>query len=837
MTTTTTERLPRSVVPSAYRLRVEPDLDAASFTGTVEIDVEMPGPVPSIVLHAHQLELETPVLRDADGKSEVGTATLDPEHQRAVLAFATEVGPGIGTLSIAFKGVLNDELAGFYRSTFEDEAGRTRTIATTQFEMTDARRAFPCFDEPAFKATFEVTLVVPEEMAAFSNSAPAEERALEDGRREIRFVRTMKMSTYLVAYVVGPFEQTAARDVEGVPLRVVYRAGKEQLTAFALDIGEFSLRCFREYFGIPYPGDKVDLLAIPDFAAGAMENLGCVTFREVELLADPATASQNELVRVAMVVAHELAHMWFGDLVTMEWWEGLWLNEAFATFMQYVCVDRFRPDWDMWARFAGERETGMVLDSVHTTRPIEFPVRSPQEAMAMADPITYQKGSSVLRMLEQYLSPDVFREGIRHYLQAHAYGNTVTEDLWASLEAVSDRPVREIMSSWLYQGGHPIVTVSASSLAQRPFTLGPAAGDSAIGDRWLVPIVERTLTTGHTSARLLAEASEPFEADAATFLNAGGAGVYRTNYSPAQLQAVIEHLAVLTEVERSVLVGDTIALAYAGERRVADVLAIASRLGTAVEPRVWETLDRMLDFLDRAVTADQRPLLAAKVRALMGPLFAELGWTPVLGEDERTNVLRATVVRRLGTTGEDADVRAEAVRRFERGELEGDLAVPVLAVVASLNRTGDYDEFVRRFKAAEDPQVERRYQQALTLFTDREMVLRAYDEVFDTFRAQDAPMVLYQLMANRVGGLAVWSAVTQDWDATAERVPAMLHATLGLGLLFQVGDLDAVEKATEFHRGHVLPAGQRMIEQALEWFAASSRLALRERPTLGTALA
>ena len=278
------------------------------------------------------------------------------------------------------------------------------------------------------------------------------ETALGGGLREVVFGTTMKMSTYLVAFVVGTFESTPPVDVDGVPLAVVFPEGKGHLTAFALDVGAFALRFFKEYFGVAYPGEKVDLVAIPDFAYGAMENLGCVTFREAELLVDAETASQDELVRIASVIAHELAHMWFGDLVTMAWWEGIWLNEAFATFMQYVCCNAYREDWKMWVRFSGEREIGLTIDALHTTRPIEFPVESPADAAAMVDPITYQKGGSVLKMLEQYLGPDVFRDGIRHYLAAHAYGNTVTRDLWASLEAVSGEPVGRIMDTWILQG-------------------------------------------------------------------------------------------------------------------------------------------------------------------------------------------------------------------------------------------------------------------------------------------------------------------------------------------------------------------------------------------------
>ena len=306
-------------------------------------------------------------------------------------------------------------------------------------ESTDARRAFPCFDEPAFKATFEVTLVIDDHLAAYSNSPIVDETPEPGGRKRVHFGPTMVMSTYLVAFVVGPLGHTDPVDVDGVPLRVVHPLGKGHLTEFALEVGAHALRFFTEYFGIPYPGDKVDMVAIPDFAAGAMENLGCITYRESALLVDPATAARVELERIADVVCHEMAHMWFGDLVTMKWWNGIWLNEAFATFMEVLAVDAFRPDWQRWVSFGVEREAAMAVDGLHATRPVEFPVGRPEEAEGMFDVLTYQKGGSVLRMLEQFIGPDVFREGIHDYLVTHSYANTETRDLWDALGAL-ERP-------------------------------------------------------------------------------------------------------------------------------------------------------------------------------------------------------------------------------------------------------------------------------------------------------------------------------------------------------------------------------------------------------------
>ena len=829
-------RLPTHVVPSAYRLRLEPDLEAARFKGTVEVDVEVLEPTRDVVVNAVGLELADAAVSATGGSRVAGEVTFDSEHERATVSFPDELSVGSHVLSMSFDGVLNDLLVGFYRSTYTDVVGEVRTIATTQFEATDARRAFPCFDEPAFKATFDVTLVVPGHLAAYSNSPVLRETALADGHREVVFATTMKMSTYLVAFVVGPFESTPAVDVDGVPLAVVYPEGKGHLTSFALDVGAFALRFFKEYFGVAYPGEKVDLVGIPDFAYGAMENLGCVTFREAELLVDPSTASQNELVRIAMVIAHELAHMWFGDLVTMAWWEGIWLNEAFATFMQYVCCDAYRPEWKMWVRFSQERETGMSIDGLHSTRPIEFPVHSPADAAAMVDPITYQKGGSVLKMLEQYLGEEMFRDGIRHYLGAHAYANTVTRDLWDSLEAVSGQPVGRVMDTWILQGGHPTVTVRDGTLSQRPFMFLPPEGPSSIGSSWLVPILSRPFGDRTVSRQLLEDAA-PLECAQPAIVNAGGTGVYRTSYEPDALATIAARLGELSEIERAVLLGDTWALVRSGDRSVADLLTLTVGLGTEVEPSTWEIVDGMFDFLARSVGDAERPLLAAKVRSLLGPVFSRFGWEPRVGEDERAQVVRATLIRRLGMTGEDPEIRAEASSRFDAGSLEGDLADAIVSVVASMSRPEDREEMLCRFREAKDPQTEERYRSGLAGFVDTVMCLRTFEDCFELFRTQDAPFVILRLVANRVGGIAVWEAVTERWDQLVELTPPLMQFALGFGLFFQVADEDFLRRARAFHAAHPLPAGQQRLDQALERLATSTRLATRERPKLATTLA
>ncbi len=448
-------RLPRSVLPRRYDLVLEPDLGAATFSGSEDVQVEVRERVSEIVLNADELAISSGWLERGATRIAVSEVVLDEDAERAHVRLAGEAEPGEWTLHLEFGGRLSDRMRGFYRSTYEGEDGGTRTIATTQFESTDARRAFPCWDEPDLKAVFGTTLVVDQGLLAISNGPEVERTTSGGGRVRVRFADTMPMSTYLAAFVVGPMEATDPVDVDGVPLRVVHQPGKGHLAAYGLEVGAFCLRFFADYYGIPYPDAKVDLVALPDFAQGAMENLGCITFRENLLLVDPDTATQPELAAVAEVIAHELAHMWFGDLVTMRWWNGTWLNEAFATFMEIVSVDAFRPDWERWTQFLRTRSQAFEVDALESTRSIEYPVASPDDAAGMFDTLTYTKGAAVLRMLEQYLGDDRFRDGIRKYLADHRFGNTETHDLWEAIESATGEPVRRIMDGWIWQGGYP----------------------------------------------------------------------------------------------------------------------------------------------------------------------------------------------------------------------------------------------------------------------------------------------------------------------------------------------------------------------------------------------
>jgi len=844
-------RLPRDVEPTTYRLELVPDLEAATFTGHVEIDVRVHDQTDQVVLNAAELEITAASVLPPASDPVEPSVSLDPGAERAVLQLPAPLAKGDATIRLAFSGILNDKLRGFYRSTFTDEEGHRRTIATTQMEATDARRAFPCWDEPDRKATYEVALVVDEDLPAYSNSPiVSEEPVVVTGRRKrrVRFAPTMKMSTYLVAFVVGPLDATDPVVVGGVPVRVVHPTGKAHLTDFALDVARHALEFFSDYFAIPYPGQKLDLVAIPDFAYGAMENLGCVTFRETALLVDPAAASRVELERIADVVHHEIAHMWFGDLVTMGWWEGIWLNEAFATFMETLATDDYRPAWQRWTTFGTERDAALAVDGLHTTRPIEYAVHSPEEADGMFDTLTYEKGCSVLRMIEQYLGPDTFRDGVRQYLTTHAYGNTVTADLWNALEEVSGEPVRAMAETWIHQGGHPLVAVGEHSLSQEPFSYlpEPPTGESAIGAHWLVPLLVRAVrddatddATDDAEVHRLLLGDEPVTLPAIRpevgvgLVNAGGWGVYRVGYTSQHLEALGARLHMLRGLERFDLLSDTWALVLAGRARLDSLFGLAAQLGDEEDPAVFQVVTGALDLVHRVAGDDDRALVEAATRALLGPRATSLGWEPRPGEGERVPTLRSLLIHALGTTGGDPGTRAEAASRFEAAQhgspIDPDIESAVLAVVANQARAADYDTVLERFRHPATPQEERRYLMALGAFGDVDLSLRSFDLALNEVRSQDGPFLVLTLLANPVGGPAVWERVKSEWDTLLDHFPPVTHDRMLSAARMLCTDAGLAGDVERFLADHPLPVGSRSIAQTRERLAVNVRFAARVR--------
>ena len=465
MTTVSAYRLPTNVRPVRYAITLTPDLEGFTFTGEETIDLELSEAVSAVSLNAIELDVTWGELTPAGGGAiSPSGITLDEEMETVTFAFDREIPAGAASLAIRFTGTLNDQLRGFYRSRYTTPEGEERYLATTQFEATDARRAFPCWDDPAAKAVFDVTLVIPANLVAISNTLPVSETPALGGAKSIRFAETPRMSTYLLAFLVGDFASVEERAPNGTLVRVWATRGKEEQGRFAVENAVRLLAYFNDYFGIPYPLEKLDHIAVPDFAAGAMENWGAITYRETVLLFDPENSSAATRQRIMEVVSHEMAHMWFGDLVTMEWWDDLWLNESFASWMGDKAVDHQYPEWNMWTQFVfQDTNSGLSLDGLRNSHPIEARVENPAQIRELFDAISYSKGGSVLRMLEDFLGAEVFRRGLHGYLSAHQYGNARTEDLWAALEEASGQPVTAIMNSWVKQMGYPVLSTRTHS--------------------------------------------------------------------------------------------------------------------------------------------------------------------------------------------------------------------------------------------------------------------------------------------------------------------------------------------------------------------------------------
>jgi aminopeptidase N len=522
------QRLPQVARPEHYSLQLTPNLKDAIFSGSETIDLVLAQPVEAITLNAAEIEFQS-VTANVAGRELKATVTTDPGKEQATFAFPRTLPAGKLALKIEYTGILNNDLRGFYLS-----KTAKRNYAVTQFEATDARRAFPSFDEPAFKATFDIQLTVDKGDTVISNT-----NVISDtpgpvlGEHTVKFATTPRMSTYLVAFLVGDFQCVSGQS-DGVPIRACATPDQVEMGRFAVKAAEFTLHYYDTYFGIKYPMPKLDMIAIPDFEAGAMENFGAITYRETALLIDEKTASLATKKLVAMVVAHEMAHQWFGDMVTMEWWNNIWLNEGFADWMENKPTAAWKPEWKIPEDVAKDVDATLNLDARRTTRTIRAEANTPDEINEMFDGITYNKGGAVIGMVENYLGEETFRQGVHNYLAAHMYGNSTAEDFWGAQTAVSHKPVDKIMESLIAQPGVPGLTFGALrdgkvQVSQRRFFLSPSMRDTS-GERWTLPVCFKN-PAGMDDCQVLSKDKQTFATPSADvfYPDANGKGYYRSN--------------------------------------------------------------------------------------------------------------------------------------------------------------------------------------------------------------------------------------------------------------------------------------------------------------------
>jgi aminopeptidase N len=824
------DRLSGHVAPSHYTLSFSVDLAHARFEGVETIHVEIDQATRTVVLHAIEIAFHD-VTITAGSATQKATVSLDEQQQTATFTVRKELAKGPADIHITYTGILNDKLRGFYLST---DAGRR--YAVTQLEATDARRAFPSFDEPGFKATFDISLTIDRADTAISNGRVIADTAAPDGQRHtVRFSTTPKMSTYLVAMAVGQFDCLDG-SVESVPIRICTIEGKKELGRTALDMAQQILRFYNQYFTIKYPYGKLDVLAVPDFAAGAMENTAAIFYRETDLLVDSKAASLAARKRIASVLAHEMAHQWFGDLVTMKWWDDLWLNEGFATWMANRPLAAMRPDWNIAVDEALETQGALGLDGLNATHAIHAPAETPAQIDEAFDGITYEKGAAVLRMIENYLGPDTFRKGINAYLQAHAYGNGTSQDFWMAMTTASGKPIDKILPTFVNQPGAPFVDVSLAcvnnrtqlTVSQQRFFVDPLLFKQSSQERWQVPLCVKAGGAASVACTVLSQPREVLTLDGDTctpwvFANAGAEGYYRTAYSPDALRALAPRVQdVLTPTERLSLTGDEWALVRAGRHDVGQYLTLAAGFANEQTSGVLSSVTDRLDFIhEYLTTAANRTSFERYVRSLLGPLFQQIGFASTTVDSDERRALRSTLIATLGTTGADPDLAAQARAALDRtlsggAALDPTLAGAIVEVAAEHGDRALQDALLAASDRAAAPDEHYRYLYALARFRDPALVDRGLEySLTPKLRSQDAAGFISRFLAQEVARPRAWAFLKQHWAELEPKVTIF------------GGDSASRDDITRFFAAHPLPSATRTLGQTVE--RINNCIGLREK--------
>jgi aminopeptidase N len=789
---TTPGRLPKTVVPIHYAIELEPDLEKLTLAGAEVIDIEVREPTARIVLNAVNLALTTATVDDAHNAE----IALDPTSETATLTFPQPLAVGRHRLSIGFSARINTFGRGLYAVNYPTDNGRKQMIAS-HLEPADARRVFPCWDEPAFKATFALTVTVPRSFLAVGNMPVRHEEPVTPTLKQVSFQPTPRMSSYLFVLAAGELDRLTAQ-ADGVTIGVVTTTGKRQQGRFALDSAVALLRYFNDYFGVKYPLPKLDLIAVPGGFSGAMENWGGITFFESRLLFDPAASAPTAQRDIFAILAHEIAHQWFGNLVTMGWWDNLWLNEGFATWMEAKAAEHFHPQWRSWLNSSGRKQSAMNLDARRFAHPIQQLVANESEAVAVFDAITYSKGQALIRMLEHYLGETEFRAGIRRYMADHAYGNTTTADLWRALEAASGRPIATIAAGFTEQAGVPLVIAEATCsgdeqrivLRQERFTLAPSrpapasgggresGASDAGGRRWQVPVAIGPLRGLRAAETLLLQDRHEIAAGRCgepVKLNLGDIGYYRVEYDALSRAALARSFALMAPADRVNLLADSWALVEAGRAEPSTYLELIDEIGGDDNRAVWEQVIRSLTRLDHLARGrPERAAIQAYARARLRPLFDRIGWEASGRQGDDIALLRARLIRVLGALGDEA-ILAEAGRRFaaflhDPAALRPALRDAVTHLIGlSADRAG-YDALIALARKTTNPGERVRYYSAAAGARDpalaRETLARTLTD--------EMPSALVGRVINEVAGAGeqadlAWEFVQKNFEVLAAK--------------------------------------------------------------------
>ncbi|HXB62244.1 MAG TPA: M1 family metallopeptidase [Acidobacteriaceae bacterium] len=840
------QRLPAGVTPESYTLALTPDLKAATFTGTESITIHMDAATDTVTLNSAEIKiLDVTAEQACDGCTNgngirlTGTVAYDTDKEQATFTFPDTLRAGEATLHLHYTGILNDELRGFYLSKTD-----RRNYAVTQFEPTDARRAFPSWDEPAFKATYDLSLTVDKGDTVIANTPILTDAPEDGGKHTITFQTTPKMSTYLVAFLVGDF-QCLSGSSDGVPIRVCATPDKVQYGKLALDVAEHTLHYYDTYFGIKYPMPKLDMIALPDFEAGAMENFGAITYRETDLLLDDANAAIPQKKRVAVVVTHEMAHQWFGDMVTMQWWDNLWLNEGFATWMESKAANVYNPAWKYKQDDASDLDGELNEDAQATTRTIRAKADTPAEINEEFDGIAYQKAGAVIGMVEHYLGEETFREGVHNYLAAHLYANATAEDFWNAQTATSHKPVDQIMQSFVTEAGVPLLTFgpearnkvekSRVAVSQSRFYLSPTSTGSHV-QHWTVPVCFKA-EEGTSQCEIVSEANQTIAVPRNKFFyaNADDKGYYRSAYTADEQAKIVAHAeSDLSPAERLGLLGDTWSLMRSGQGSVGGYLDLVAAMRNDGEAMLQDAaLGKVSAVSDRIATEEDRKRLKAWLVATYAPIYAKL---PATGGTLDEQQLRAQLFGVLGTAG-DAEILAEAHKLAEQYIANPDAVDPEVAddAVSLAAKSGDaalYEKLLALSKSANNPDVQTTALYNLSSFTDPALVSRTLDYLSSGgVRNQDS-WILYMLLLRHIETREqTWEYIKAHWAQTKAQLTVASNARLvaATGVFCSAAQRDDVQS---FFTANPLDATARTLKQTIDTINDCTQLHSAQEPNL-----
>lgn len=775
-------RLYKQFSPNNYKINLEISDDKLSFNGKVIIQGKRAGkPSERITLHQKGLKITNPKIVKIDKKT--GPKKLIPtrvvaqnSYDEIRFHFDETIYPGEYQLEMEFSGKITDNMDGIYPSKFKD-GQVTKKIIATQFESHHAREAFPCIDEPEAKATFDFTLTHTSGETALSNTPKIKETTEKD-KTTTTFAQTPIMSTYLLAFVVGEIKSLEAKSKSGVLIRTFATADQIKNTEFALDVAVKCMDFYEDYYDIPFPLEKCDFVALPDFASGAMENWGLITFREQALLFDPEHTSKSTKQWVALVVAHELTHQWFGNLVTMQWWTDLWLNEGFASWMEYLAIDKLFPEWHLWTQFVvDEQQLALKLDALEHTHPIEVEVKHPDEIRTIFDAISYQKGASVIHMLNDYLGDEGFRDGLRHYLKTYSYKNTNTIDLWQSLEDVTKKPVKDFMHAWTSASGFPLLEVEEDNdhlkITQRRFVTNPESPARADNFVWPVPLLTDDVSVATVNK---AQANVPLNGNGILKLNSGQTGFYRVNYSHEIQSKQIEALksGKFSDIDRMGLLADSIEATKAGFQPVSEYLDLLTNYADDSSLSVWEIIAGSVGSIRNTLSKNDsdeelRDIMKPYVQKLVKAQVARLGWEEVDGESHLDVLLRPLVIG-LSTAAEDEDAVNKALNLYGdkisgKNHINPDLRGIVYSVAARKGGAKEFEQMLQLYKDSNSSDEKLSLTAALCSFEQDEIHRKVFDLIkSDTVRTQDVAYWIAYSFMNRHARAETWKWLKENWQ-------------------------------------------------------------------------